>query len=62
MEETKCRNKLVHKLVEECSKNIDGNEMLYNETLNVIPLSVYKNVCGSCTLYIVLFSLVFKRR
>ena len=43
----KCRNKLVNKLVEECSENIDGNEMLYNETLDVIslntvPLNVYK--------------------
>ena len=29
----KCRNRLIDKLVEECSGNIDGNEMLYNETL-----------------------------
>ena len=34
--------------------------MLHNEALNVIPLDVihlndYKKVCGSCTLYIVLF-------
>ena len=34
----KCRNKLIDKLVEECSENIDGNKMLHNETLNVIPL------------------------
>ena len=26
----KCREKLVDKLVEECSENIDGNEMIYN--------------------------------
>ena len=44
--------------MEECSKNIDENEMIYNETLNAIPLNVYKKVYGSCTLYIVLF-LVF---
>ena len=42
----KCRNKLVDKLVEECNENIDGNEILYNETLNVIslnaiPLNIY---------------------
>ena len=36
----KCRNKLV----EECIENIDGNKMLYNETLNVIPLNDYKSV------------------
>ena len=29
--------------------------MVYNETLNTIPLNDYKKVCGSCTLYIVLF-------
>ena len=50
----KCRNKLVDKLIEECSENIDGNEMLYNKTLyvislNTIPLNVYK-VCNSCTI------------
>ena len=43
----KCRNKLLDKLVEECSENIDRNKMLYNETLdvisvNAIPLNVYK--------------------
>ena len=36
-------------------KNIDENEMIYNETLDRIPLNDYKKVCGSCTLYIVLF-------
>ena len=53
----KCRTKLV----EECSENIDENEMLYNETLDVISLhkillNVYKNVCNSCTIYIILFA------
>ena len=46
----KCRNKLVDKLVEECIENIDGNKMLHNETLDVIPLNDYKNVCNSCTI------------
>ena len=46
----KCRKKLVDKLVEECRENIDGNEMIYNETLND-----YGNVCNSCTIYIALF-------
>ena len=40
----KCRNKLVDKLVEECIKNIDGNKMLHNETLDVIPLNDYKKL------------------
>ena len=43
----KCRKSLTDKLAKECSENIDGNEMLYNETLdvislNTIPLNVYK--------------------
>ena len=42
--------KIIDKLVEECSKNIDGNEMIYNGTLND-----YGNICNSCTVYIVLF-------
>ena len=35
----KCRRKIVGELVGECSKNIDENEMIYNETLNVITLN-----------------------
>ena len=52
----KCRNKLVDKLVEECCENIDGNKMLHNETLDVIPFNGYKKVHNSCTMYIVLFA------
>ena len=65
----KCRNKIVDKLLEECSGNTDGNKMLYNETLdaislyaillNTIPLNGYKKVCNSCTIYIVLFVIFF---
>ena len=55
----KCRNKLGHKLVEECSENIDGNKILHNETLNVIPLNDYKKVCNSCSIYPVLFAVFF---
>ena len=47
----KCRNKLVDKLVEECIEIIDGNKMLHNETLDMIPLNDYKKVCNSCTIY-----------
>ena len=41
----KCRKRITDKLVEECSENIDGNKTLYNETLDVISLNIYKNVC-----------------
>ena len=47
--------KIVGELVEECSKNINENEMIYNETLDEILLNDYKKVCNSYTLYIVLF-------
>ena len=39
------QEKLVDKLVEECSENIDGNEMIYNEIVNN-----YENVCNCCTI------------
>ena len=51
----KCRRKIIGSLVEECSKNIDENEMIYNETLNGITLNDYKKLCDPCTLHIVLF-------
>ena len=53
-ENCKCRKKLVDKLVEECSENFDGNEMIYNGTLND-----YERLCNSCTIYIVLFAIDF---
>ena len=48
-ESCKCSKKLIDKLVEECSENIDGNDLIYNTTIND-----YRKVCSSCTLYIVL--------
>ena len=50
----KCRTKLVDKLVDKCSENINGNEIIYNETLND-----YEKVCNSCIIYIVLFVIAF---
>ena len=52
------RKRLIDKLVEECNENIDGNEMLYNEILdvismNTIPLNVYKK-CIILAQYVVL--------
>ena len=35
----KCRKKIIDELVEECTGNIDGNEMFYNETLDIISSS-----------------------
>ena len=51
----RCRQKIAGSLVEEYSKNIDENEIIYNDILDETPLNDYKNVCGSCTLCIVLF-------
>ena len=45
---------IADKLVEECSENIDESEMIFNATLND-----YENICGSCTIYIVLFVIAF---
>ena len=56
----RCRNKLLDKLVEQYFKNIDGNKILHNETLDVIPLKNCKKVRNSCTVYTVLFAVLFK--
>ena len=45
----KCRKKLIDNIVEECSENIDGNEMIYSGTLND-----YEKLCSSCKIYIAL--------
>ena len=45
----KCGKKIVNKLVEECSENIDPNAMLYNETLDVISLNEWRKLLmGKC--------------
>ena len=46
------KKKIVDKLVQECSENIDDSEMIFNITLND-----YENTCGSCTIYTVLFAI-----
>ena len=50
----KCRKILIDKLVEECSENIDENELVYNATFND-----YEKVCNSCTICIVLLTICF---
>ena len=52
----KCRKKIIDKLIEECSENIDENKMLHNETLNIISSSDNNKTSNSCIVYIVLFS------
>ena len=47
----KCRKRLVDKLVEECIKSIDEVE--------ITEITHAENKCRSCTLHIVLFSVVF---
>ena len=58
----KCRKRIIDRLVEEFSENIDGNEMLYNESLDAIPLDAYKKVCNSCMVYIVLIVFFFNNK
>ena len=53
----KCRKRLIDKLVAKYIENTDGNEMIYNSTLNEIPLNYYKKICNFCTVYIVLLAI-----
>ena len=47
-ENYKCRKKLIDKLVEGCSENIDEKEIYPNKAISL--------VCNSWTMYIILFS------
>ena len=49
----KRRKILIDKLVKECSEDINGNDMIYNVTLND-----HEKVCNFCTIYIVLLIIV----
>ena len=51
-ENCKCRKKLIDKLVEECTENIEETKLVENE-------HKHENKWSSCTLFIVLFSLSF---
>ena len=50
-ENCKCRKKLVDKLTEECTENVDE--------VKIASENKHKNKCSFCTLYIVLFSITF---
>ena len=52
-ENCKCRKKLVHKLVEECSENTDESEMIS------VTVNDNEKICNSCTIYIVIFLSAF---
>ena len=39
LEKKECRKKIIDKLTKECSKNVNENEMLYNESLDIISSS-----------------------
>ena len=58
MQIVNAEKKLVGKLVEECSENIDEKELNSNELISVTS-NDYENVCGSCTIYIVLLDIFF---
>ena len=51
----KCRNSIVDKLAEQCTKIVNENK-IYNETLNTISSNDSLSDCVSCTPYIVLFA------
>ena len=56
-ENCKCRKKLVDKLVEECSENID--EVKMSKMSLAEDENKHKNKCSFSTLCIVLFSIIF---
>ena len=51
-ENCRCRKKLVDKLTEECTKNIDE--------VKIASDNKHKNKGSSCTLHVVLFSILFR--
>ena len=59
-ENCKCRKKLYDKLIEECTKTVEEVE-LAKITSTELHLAEHENKhkCSSCTLYIVLFSIIF---
>ena len=54
-ENCKCRKKLVDKLVEECTENIEETRLVEKTSAE----NKNKHKCSFCTLYIVLFSIIF---
>ena len=55
-ENCKCRKKLVDKLIEECTGNIEETRLVEKTPAK----NKNKHKCNSCTLYLVLFSLILQ--
>ena len=53
----KCREWLTDKLVEKYEKDNDGNEIIYNVALH--DFGLYKKVCKSCMLYVILLIIAY---
>ena len=51
----KCRKKLVNKLIEECTENIQETKLVEKTSAK----NENKHKCSSCAVYIVLFSIIF---
>ena len=51
----KCRKKLVDRIVEECTENIEETRLVEKTSAK----NKNNHKCSSCTLYIVLFSIIF---
>ena len=56
-ENCNCRRRLVNKLVEECTENIE--EAKISRIILAEDENMHKNKCSFCPLYIVLFSIIF---
>ena len=56
-ENCKCRKNLLDKLVEECTENVEKVNLA--GITSAKDENKHKNKCSSCTLYIVLFSIIF---
>ena len=61
-ENSKCRKRLIDKLVEECTENIDEKELHQNKMIHNSTLNDCEKICSSCessscTVYIVLFAI-----
>ena len=47
----KCGKRLIEKLIEKCSEDIDGNEMVCKATF--CDSGIIRKVCKSCMLYVI---------
>ena len=56
-ENCECRKNLVDKLVEECTEDIEEAKLA--KITSAEDENKHKNNCSSCTLYMVLFSIIF---